>query len=250
MSKHLYKDVKHPDKFHELLSHAWARMEPYALQAGIAVLALVAVATVWFVVARQRAASLEKPWAQAFDIQRRASDALATARTDADRETIEEQVLADLAALAREQARRPVAALALIELSQAQFRRGHLRRTQDPDAARDRFRAAAEAAEQFLADFPNHGLRALAAYNAGKARLELREYPRAVQHFQQAHDAPIRSLAALARWHTARCQERLGQLDAARQAYEALRNDPWAGWCAQQAQWRLSQLQSRPTQGS
>jgi tetratricopeptide (TPR) repeat protein len=250
LAKQRYKDVKHPDKFHEGLSAAWAVVEPYALPVGIAVFVLLIVAGIWVVVARQWAARRDAPWAKDFEIHRRANDAAAEAETNEDLEKAAQQALADIDALAREYQRRPVAAVALIKLSRGHFGLGHRSRTRDPKSASEHFKKAAEAAEQFLADFPDHGLHAIAAYNGGRARLELGEHQRAAEHFERAQTSAVSSLAAIAQWHAARCYEHLGRTDSARRAYQALRNNPWAGWCAQQAEWRLSQLESRPAKGT
>lgn len=273
MAKQLYKDVKHPDKFHEALSGVWAKMEPYALHAGLGVLVVIVVAGVWFAVWHQSASRRDAAWAKDFAIERQAREAAAEAETAAEREKVDEQTAAELEAFVREYQRRPVAAVALLKLAQAHARLGRRARGSDRKAAREHFRESAEAAEQFLADFPDHGLTTLAAWNAGKARFELREYPRAAQHFQQATGSQVRFLAALARWHAGRCYEHMGRAEAAREAYEALRNErpgyaalraafgdfrarqllavnPALEWCAQQAQWRLAQLQRKSPKGS
>jgi tetratricopeptide (TPR) repeat protein len=242
VAKHRYKDVKHPDKFHEALSKAWAKAEPYALPAGIAVLALLVLTGVWVAVARQWTAGREEPWAELFRIQQEAELAQDRVQTEAQRQTATVEKLAALETLSRENAGRPVAAVALQRLASGYFALAEAERTREPDASKRHLVRAAEAAEQFLADFPDHGLAPLAAYTAGKARFELDQFNRALQHFQQAQTASVRAVAAFAQWHAARCQEELGQLAAARQAYQSLRNDPWAGWTAEQARWRLAQL--------
>jgi tetratricopeptide (TPR) repeat protein len=247
---HRYKDVKHPDKFAEALSNAWTKVEPYVIPAGITILVVIAIAFVWVTFGQRWANRHEAPWAKAFEVQRTATAAVANAQTDEARAQAEEKALADLGAVAHEYARRPVAAVALLDLAQGHYRLGDRDRTDKPDASRDHFQKAAAAAEQFLADFPDHGLAAVAAYEAGKARFELRDYARALEHFLKVQAPAFPSFVALAQWHAARCYEHLGQADAARRIYEALRNDPWAGWCGQQAQWRLTQLPPASSTGS
>lgn len=245
MGKMKYSEVKHEDKFHEILSSVWGKLEPYTLSAGLAAIALLAIAAVWMVVARHHTATGEKPWIERFEIGERIgrSDKL-------DDEEKAKELLGELTALARTYQGQPAAAITLLEVAQSHLALGRRHDGTASKDSREHLEKAAQAAEQFVADFPDHPLVALAHYEAGKARLDLAQYEGAADHFEQARKSPIAFLAALARLHEGRCYEKLGRLDKARQAYEAVRDDKMAAWCADQAEFHLTRLRRTPQKGS
>jgi len=245
VAKRTYSEIKHPDKFAEALSNAWERVEPYALRVCLGAIGLLVLAGVWIALSRRGAARAEEPWAEHFEIARDFADAGAESADARD-----EQLATKMADLVAKYPAKPIAAITLLELTQWNFRRATTRRRDDAKAARGLFEDAANAAEQFIADFPDHRYLTLACFEAGKARLELGEYERAAQHFGQASQSLMRYLAVQAKWHRAFCLEKLGRADEARPIYETLRDDPTAGWCAEQAEFQLAQLGQQPSKKS
>ena len=245
-----YSEVKHEDKFHEALSNAWHRVERYVLPVGIGVLVVLGLAAVWMAVARHRTSGADRPWAERFELGQRYADV--------DEEDSKEQtrkLLAELGSLIDKHRGEPVAAITLLEVAQSHLGLASAERDENPDAATDHLKRAAKAAEQFTADFADHPLLALAHYEAGKARLDLKQYERAAQHFEDAHersDTPF--LKALARLQAGLCYEQRGEVDKARQAYEAVRDNKGADgrrtWCADQAEYHLARLRRQPPRGS
>ena len=240
-----YSEVKHEDKFHEILSHAWTKVERYAVPAGFGVLALLVIATIWIFLARHHIATGEKPWTERFEIGERIAN---DDTLDDDKKA--DALLAELTAFAHTYQGKPAAAITLLELAQTHLALAKPQGGQPPQSQREHLEKAAQAAEQFAADFPNHTLIALAHYEAGKARLDLGQHDAAADHFEQARGSTIAFLAALARLEAGRCYEKLGQLDKARQAYEAVRDDKMGAWCADQAEFHLTRLQRTPKKGS
>ena len=241
MAKHRYSEVKHPDKFAEALSAFWSKIERYIVPIGLVTLVLLAVATIWIVVSRRYTASSQRPWDQRFQLaeefQKQAQEG---------REAKADGLLGKMMALAKDYQGRPVAAITLLEASESYLRLGESRREENAKGAQEDFERAANAAEQFLADFPSHPLAPLAHYDAGRARLALGEYERAARHFEGAAQSRIRFLAVLAQLDGALCYQKLGRLDDARRLYETLRDDQTAGWCAEQAEFELAQLGRQP----
>ena len=266
MAKHIQSEVKKPDKFLETLTAAWSKAEPYALRVGLAAGALLAIIGIWIAIGRGGGRRDDAAWAKHFALGQKAGRAAAEAETDEDRQKVTQQLLADMKALVEEYDGQPVAAATLLETSQLELGLAGRARTDAPAEAKEHFRRAAEAAEKFLTTFPaEHALAPLAAYNAGNARLQLEDYQTAAKHFARCGGvvgapgsvrvephggSPIAALAALARLHTARCYEKLGRTADARRLYQTLRKDRWAGWAAQQAEYRLSQLDKAPPKGS
>jgi tetratricopeptide (TPR) repeat protein len=219
-----------------MLSAAWEKAQPYALLVGLAAVGILALASIWIALSRHYAARADRPWEEHFEIARELADA------GDDREERVRRFFEQMEGLADTYRGRAVASVALLKLAQGHARRAADLRSEDPDAAKEHLEDAADAAEQFVADFSDHRHLALAYYEAGKARLELGEYERAADHFAQATRSPIRYLQVLAKWHRAFCYEQLGRLDEARRIYEAIRDDQTAGWCADQAEFQLTQL--------
>ena len=249
MAKTKYSEVKHEDKFHEALSRAWERIEPYALRAGIAVGALLVAAAAWLYVAQRRTSSQEQPWAERFEIGRRYAD---LEGDDAIEQTT--KLLAELEAFAQKHQGRPVAAVTLLEVARAHLGLADAERAKDPDAAAEHLQRAAAAAEQFIADFPDHPHIAHAHYDAGKARLDLGKHAQAAAHFERAMESDVEFLAALARLQAGLCYEKLGELAKARMAFEAARDSKGADdrptWCAEQAEHHLARLRRSVAEGS
>ena len=241
MAKHRYSEVKHPDKFAEALSHAWQKAEPYALPAGIVIAVLIVISIIWVIIARSGVARTDQPWEDRFRLASKFAQADAE---DPRKQT--EKFLEEMVSMAREHPGEPVAAVSLLEATLGHFRLASSAADDDPAAAKAHYEKAADTAEQFIADFPEHRHLHVACYEAGKARLELRQYPRALEHFREASNSPIPYHATLARFHMGLCNELLGNLDEARRIYRSLRDDPTAGWCAEQAEFQLAQL-GRPT---
>ena len=239
MGKKKYSEVKHADKFYEALSAWWLKVEPHAWLIAIAMTGLLLVVAVWLGVSHYYTARHDRPWVRLFELKESAS-----ARSDEGAEPNAPQALDKLAGLAAEYQGRPVAAMALLDLTERQFDVAAGQQEDDPKAAAAHFKRAAGAAEQFIADFPDHPLLGLAEYQAGKARFALKEYDRAAEHFDKARAAGIGFLAVLAGWHAGRCYEHLGRVDEARRAYEAVRDNRAAGWCGELAESRLAQLAS------
>jgi tetratricopeptide (TPR) repeat protein len=244
MGKHKYSEVKHPDKFAETLDKVWQKAQPYVLPIGILMAIALVLAIGWLILSRHFGGRTDRQWAGLFE----ASKGL-TAESDDPLEPVNEKALGKLAAFANQFRAQPAAALALWEVAQEEFRLADARRDEDADAAKKHLEKAAEAAERFIADFPNHPYVAFAQYEAGKARLELGDPERAAKHFKQAREAKLRYPAVLAQWHEAFCYEQLGRLDEARRIYESLRDDQTAGWCAMQAEFQLAQLGRAPAKG-
>jgi len=244
VGKHLrYSEVKHPDKFAEVLSKLWQKAERYIVPVGIAmVVGLLAVAA-WLVASRVFADRSDQPWEERY---RLAEEFASSARDDGERVT--DPLLAKLGDFVQQHRGRPVAAITLLELAQGHLLRAAALRDDKLAEARQHLQKAAAAAEQFVADFPAHQQIALAHYQAGKARLDLREWERAAEHFEKASTSQVAALAALAKWQAGYCYEQLGRLDQARMKYEELRVDPLAGWCAEQADFALAQLGRRAPQ--
>jgi len=245
-----YSEVKHEDKFHEALSNAWDRVEPYALPVGIAVCVLLLGATAWLFISQYQTSSLEKPWAERFEIGRRYAD---TDEANAKEQT--KRLLAELEAFVQKHQGTEVAAITLLEIARTHLTLADIERGKDPDAVRDHLKRAASAAEQFIADSPSHPHLAQACYDAGKARLDLGEHERAARHFEEAQQkTDVVFLAALARLQAGLCYEKLGETDKARQAFEAVRDskgpDDRPTWCADQAEYHLARLRRAPTKGS
>jgi len=243
VGKHRYSEVKHPDKFIEALAGLWKRVERYVVPASIAAVVVVVGIGIWLCVARHYAALLERPWEERFEIMQAM---LAQQGGPADRR---EEYLGKLKELAAKYRGKQVAAVTLLEVSQGYLALASQKRLVDRKGAERLLRGAAEAAEEFIADFPGHRYAALAHYQAGVAWLDLGETEKAARHFEQATRSPIRYLATLARLHLANCRERLGEYAEARRLYEALRDDPSAGWCVDQARFHLAQLAMRASKG-
>ena len=246
MGKHKYSEVKHADKFAEALGRLWQKIERYVVVFGGAALVLLVVSAIWIAVARRHAARVDKPWEDRFELARRYAT---KSREEAGAAATTAKLLEEMRELAAAHPGGPVAAITLLEASEGYFRLASSQGTEKPDAARENYKRAADVAEQFAADFPDDPLVTLAHYDAGRARLELAEYERAAKHLEQAAQSPHRSLAVLAQWEMAYCYERLGRLDDARRAYESLRDDKMAGWCAEQAEFQLAQLGRLPSRG-
>ena len=254
MAKHKkYSEIKHADKFYEALSKYWAKVERYVWPAGIVMGVLLVVVAVWLLFGGQAGSRGDQAWARLFEIREAFRP-----ETEESLERVSAQSIEKLASLAKEYQGRPVAAVALLYLTQGNYGMAVAKREENLKAltpeimkfVQDRFTRSAEAAEQFVADFPKHSLVGLAQYDAGKARLELGDIERAADHFAKANESnTVAFLKVLAGWHAARCYENLGQLDKARQAYEAVRSDRMAGWCADLAEFRLARLGSSAPRG-
>lgn len=243
VGKHRYSEIKHPDRFIEALAGLWKKIERYVVPASIAGVVVVVGIGVWVYVARHYASLLERPWEERFAIMQ---EMIAGRGEAQDRR---EEYLGKLEELASKHRGGPVAAVTLLEVSQGYLSLAAQKRSRDEAAARRLLQAGADAAERFIAEFPDHRHVAVAHYQAGCAWLDLGEYAKAAAHFQRAARSPIRYVATLARWHLAYCREELGEYAEARRLYEALRSDPGAGWCADQAQFRLTQLALRARKG-
>ncbi|GAF86979.1 unnamed protein product, partial [marine sediment metagenome] len=146
-----YSEVKHEDKFHEALSNAWDRVERYALPVGITVCVLLLGAVAWMFISQYQTSSLEKPWAERFEIGRRYAD---TDDTDAKEQT--KRLLAELEAFVQKHQGKGVAAITLLEIARTHLTLADIERGKDTDAVKDHLKRAASAAEQFIADFPSH----------------------------------------------------------------------------------------------
>jgi len=238
---HKYSEVKHPDPFVAGLAEFWRKGEPYIIRAGIVSAIVVVGIAVWFGVSEFFTGRGDRPWEERFKL----AEEFAT-KAQSDPEAVGDKLLEKMGEFTREHQGQPAAAVTLLELAQWQLRTGVSRRDEKPKEARAHFEKAAAAAEQFVADFPRHRHVGLAYYEAGKARMELEEWERAVQHFEKATESPVHIVAALARWGAAYSYEQLGRLDQARDRYEALRVDPLAGWCTEQAEFALAQLGRTP----
>lgn len=246
-----YSEVKHDDKFHEALSHAWDKMQPYALHVGIAAGLVLALAAVWMVVARRDTSSAERPWAERYAISRRYIDAF-------DEENSAEQsrkLLGELDAFVDEHRGTSAAAITLLEVAQQHLNHAEDARLHDADKADDDLKRAAKAAEQFVADYADHPLLPVAQFTAGKARLDLEEYAKAGEHFARAAAATdVPFLKTLAQLHEALCHEKAGEVAKARAAFETVRDskgpDGQPTWCAEQADYHLTRLRREPAQGS
>ena len=284
--KHRYKDTKEDDKFHAVLAGTWARIEPYALKIGIGLAVVLVVAIVWMLIASHLAKRADRPWARRFEIHQETraprpperggaqGEARASPEEKAEFEKtrleLQEKCSNGLTELASEYKGDSVAAITLLDLSGLGSTIGKAKRSTDAAGAASHFLRAAEAGEQFLADFPDHLLLGIAANNAGKARLELADvqhhaaaaedakanFEAAAQHFQMAaqrfqQDPGDRCpyLVAFARFHEALCYEFLQRPDEARRLFEEVRKDAMAGWFAQQAQFHLIQLDRQPDTG-
>lgn len=242
MGKHLrHSEVKHPDKFAETLSALWAKSERYIVRIGIGMgIGTLAIA-VWFGISSLLAGRSDRPWEQRFQL---AEEAERQAQDDP--EAVSDKFLAKMDDFAHDNRGEAAAAVTLLELAQGHARRAASLRDEKPKEARDHLQKAAGAAEQFIADFPDHRHVATAQYEAGKARFDMGEWERAAEHFEKAAASQVPSLVAMAKWHAGYCYEQLGRLDQARRKYEELRNQPLAGWCAEQADFALAQLGRRP----
>lgn len=245
MGKMRYSEAKHDDKFHEALSAAWERAEPYLLPVGIAVGALLVVIAVWMVASRYHTATGEKPWIERFDLSQQLAQS-----DEPDPEAQATRVLDALNTLVKNYQGHDAAAITLLELAQGHLGLASARSSDDPKAATSHLEQAAQAAEQFIADHPDHPLVPLAHYDAGKAHLDLGHFDPAADHFERARATRITFLAALARLQAGLCYEKTGQLDKARQAYQALRTDATAAWCAEQAEFHLAKLKRSAHKGS
>jgi len=244
VGKHLrYSEVKHADKFAEGLSAVWHRLERYILPALIVAGACLVLTVAWFVVARLFGGSGEAAWEERFELAQEAA-----ARAKDEPEGGSDKLLDRMSAFVQKHQGAPAAAVTLLELAQGHNRRAAALRDESPKAAREHLQKAANAAEQFIADFPDQRPAALAIahYEAAKARMELGEWERAADHYEKATAAGLPALAAMARWQAGYCYEQLGRLDQARLKYEELRADPAAGWCGEQADFALAQLGRRP----
>jgi len=241
VGKHVYKEVKHDDRFHEALSGVWAKYGAYIWGAGLAMGVLLVVVIVWVAVSRLYAGRRDRPWVERFELRQslRAAPLQGVSEQEAAR------YLAKMNDLAREYRGRSVAALTLLELAQEHFGIASGKRDTDPKAAKEHLEEAVGAAERLVADLPDHAFAPLAHFEAGKALFELRQYERAAQHFEQARACEIDYVSALAALHAGRCYERLGRLDDARRAYESVRNNKMAGWCGDQAEFQIAELDRR-----
>ncbi|MFP4055512.1 MAG: tetratricopeptide repeat protein [Candidatus Brocadiia bacterium] len=247
MAKTKYKEAKQDDKFHATLSAAWGKLQPYVLPIGIGAGLILLVAAAWVFLAQRSAARSERPWAERHQLE---------VATGPEASKTPEEHLEKLADLAREYQGEPAAAIFNLELALNHFRLAHLyaglgsgRGELDSDAAEGHLAQAASAAEQFVSDFPDHPLLPLAHLEAGKARMELEQYEAAASHFEQAALSPVPFAAAVARWHAARCYEKLGRLAEAREAYQTLRDTQMAGWVAQLAEYDLARLDRQAPKG-
>jgi len=238
VAKHRYSEVKHPDKFIETLAGVWKKIERYAIPASIAAVVIVVGIGIWILLARHYATVLERPWEERFEIM---SEMIAHRGEPEGQETY----LGKLAEFASRHRGKPVEAVTLLEVAEGYLGVAARKRLSDAEAAQRLLRKAAEAAEQFIADFPDHRHVALAHYQAACAYLDLGDLEKAAKHFEHAAASPIRYLATLARLHLANCRQRLGDYDEARRLYQALRDDPNAGWCGDQARFQLAQLAAR-----
>jgi len=242
VGKHLrYSEVKHPDKFAEALSTLWQKSEWYVVRAAIGMGAVLLVVGAWLGASSLFVGRGDESWAERFRVVEEAMRDI-----QEDPETVSANLLAKMDAFVAEHRGDPAAAITLLELAQGHQRRAAGLRDEKPKEAREALLKAANAAEQFLADFPAHRHVATAQYEAGKARLELGEWERAAEHFEKAAASPVPALAVLAKWHAGYCYERLGRVEQARLKYEELRVDRTAGWCAEQAEFALAQLGRRP----
>jgi len=241
VGKHVkYSEVKHPDKFALTLSKLWAKSERVVIWCGLAMGCALAVIIVWIVAARLFGGRSDAAWEERVKLAEEASE---LSRDDL---KSGETLLAKMSDLARNYQGDPAAALTLLELAQGHLATAEARQADAPKEAKEHLEKAAAAAEQFVADFPNHRLVALAHYAAGKARLDLGEAERAAAHLDKASQSDIPALATLAQWHAAYCHRQLGRVDEARAIYERIRLDPMAGWCAEQADFALAELGRLP----
>lgn len=245
-----YSEVKHDDKFHEALSKAWDRMQPYALHAGVAVGVVLVVAAVWMAVARHRTSSADEPWAERHTISRRFLDAV----DETNSEEQSRKLVAELEAFVETRRGSPAAAITLLQMAQRQLDLADNERPRDATKAKEHLARAAKAAEQFVADFPDHPLLPYAHFTAGKARLDHEDYTEAAKHFAAAEATEVAFLKALTQLHKGLCYEKLGQLDQARAAYTTVRGSKGPKgqptWCAEQADYHLARLRGEPAKGS
>jgi len=243
-----YSEVKHEDKFHEALSKAWDHVQGYALPAGIAAGLLLVSVIVWMVVAQHRRSGIERVAAERFEIGRRYADIDTSDEQKAKEQSAKQ--LAELEDFAARHQGSDVAAVTLLEVARQHLTLAEAVRGTDPDAAEDHLKRAAKAAEQFLADYPEHPHVAQAHYDAGKARLDLKQYERAARHFEEARHTDIAFLATLAQFHAGLCYEKSGELAKARAAFETVRDskgfDGYPTWCADQAEFHLTRLGRTP----
>ncbi len=245
MGKHLrHSEVKHADKFAEVLHAVWEKVERYVVRVGLVVTAGVIVFGAWLLISHLFAGSSDQAWEDHFQLVRDLSAEAAKAPEDSD--AVADRYLVKLREFVDTHRGDPAAAIALLELAQGHARRAAALREEKPTEARKQTEEAAGAAERFIADFPDHRDIAIARYEAGKARLELGEWERAADHFEKAAGSKIPLLDAMARLMAGYCYEQLGRLDQARLTYEKVRVDPLAGWCAEQADFALAQLGRRP----
>jgi tetratricopeptide (TPR) repeat protein len=241
VAKRTYSEVKHDDKFHESLARLWGRIEPYMLHVGIAAGAVIVIAAIWMLLVRSESAAKGEPWARHFAIMK---------QTGVD----PEKQIEDYAALASDYEGHPVAAMALIEAAQGYFKLGTDKSLAPPGAekpedkakrteeARQFFQKAAAAAEKVLEAYPDYPRSDVAAFEAGKARFALEEHERALPHFEAAAASKVLHLAAQAQWHAARCHQALGNIEAARAAYEHVKDNQHASYMRAQAEFDLARL--------
>jgi len=246
VAKRTYSEVKHDDKFHATLTKWWEKLEPHLLHIGLAAGGVLLLALIWMLVASGSRAANDEPWAERAAIEREED------LTQADR-------LEKLAALVQKYSGEPVAALTQLEIAQGYNAQGNEKsmppayeaekpeeKTAREAEAKQAYQKAAAAAEQFLADFPEHSLAAVAAFEAGKARLALGEPKAALPHFEKAAASKVLYLAALAQWHAARCHQALGDTESARSAYQRVIDNKQAGFLVAQAQYDLARLDEQP----
>lgn len=261
MGKRKHSEIKHADKVHEALTVFWGKLDPYVWPGAIGMGILLVLMGIWLLFGSGTPGA-ERAWAELFEIRDtympRGEEATVLEFDQNARAYVDK-----LAALCNEYRGRPVAAVALLDLAQAcsglggglrernMATPGLTRQDQEKNekAAHDLFIHAAEAAERFIVDFPQHSLLALAYYEAGKARYELAEYDAAAEHFGHARAGfTIPFPKALATYHAGRSYELAGHIDKARSSYQAVREEKLAGWCGDLADFRLAQLPTAAVQ--